>query len=152
MLITYDEPGILYDDQRVSYDGVFTDASVWPAASDVLAGVQYGPTGLEFTGDAVSGSGGTVIAYRSDVQVSTPKLHIASLKKHRTQPQERQEPAVIRARAGRKNAYATSSVSGISVVTGQPESLNVTSSTGRLDALTSTDAIYVTTTPSTASV
>ena len=152
MLITYDEPGITYDDPRVTYDGVFTDTSSWPVASDVRSGVRYGPTGDDYTGSALAGSGGTVIAYRSDVQVSTPKLHIASLKKHRTQPQERQEPAVIRARAGRKNAYATSSVSGISVVTGQPESLNVTSSTGRLDALTSTDAIYVTTTPSTASV
>ena len=150
MIITYDEPGILYDDPRVTYDGVFTDASVWPAESTVSLGVQYGPNGVDFTGSAIAGNGAQIIAYRSDVQVSIPKLHIASLKKHRTQPQER-EPAVIRARAGRKNAYATSSVSGISVVT-QPESLNITSSSDLLDAFTSTDVIYVTTTPATASV
>ena len=88
MIITYDEPGILYDDQRVTYDGVFTDASVWPGASDVRQGVQYGPNGVDFTGSAIAGNGAQIIAYRSDVQVSIPKLHIASLKKHRTQPQE----------------------------------------------------------------
>ena len=151
MIIAYDEPGILYDDPRVTYDGVFTDASVWPAESTVSLGVQYGPNGVDFTGSAIAGNGAQIIAYRSDVQVSTPTLRITSRPKRQVQPQQEREPAVIRARAGRKNAYATSSVSGISVVT-QPDSLNVTSSAGRLDALTSTDAIYVTTTTATTSV
>lgn len=118
-----------------------------------LSGLQSGSAASHFLAivqGTGTGTGSTVIAYRSDVQVSTPKLHIAALKKHRTQPQERREPAVIRARAGRKNAYVTSSVSGISVFTGQPDSLNVTPSAGRLDA--STDAIYVTTTTATTSV
>ena len=149
MIITYDEPGILYDDPRVTYDGVFTDASVWPGASDVRQGVQYGPNGVDFTGSAIAGNGAQIIAYRSDVQISTPKLRISSRPKRQVQPQQEREPAVIRARAGRKNAYVTSSVSGISVVT-QPDSLNVTPSAGRLDA--STDAIYVTTTTATTSV
>ena len=53
MLITYDEPGALYDDPRVRYDGAFTDTSVWPVASDVRLGVQYGPTGKNFTGNLI---------------------------------------------------------------------------------------------------
>ena len=78
MIITYDEPGITYDDPRVTYDGTFTDTSLWPGASDVRAGVQYGPNGVDFTGSAIAGNGATVIAYRSDVRVSTPKLRISS--------------------------------------------------------------------------
>ena len=78
MIITYDEPGISYDDPRVTYDGVFTDASVWPAESTVLLGVQYGPNGVDFTGSAIAGNGAQIIAYRSDVRVSTPKLRISS--------------------------------------------------------------------------
>lgn len=118
MIITYDEPGITYDDPRVTYDGVFTDASVWPAESTVSLGVQYGPNGVDFTGSAIAGNGAQIIAYRSEVQVSTPTLCITSRPKRQVQPQREQAPA-IRARARSKYAYVTTLIRRTEVSTEQ---------------------------------
>lgn len=126
MIITYNEPGILYDDPRVTYDGTFLDASVWPAASDVRLGIQYGPNGVDFTGSAIAGNGAQIIAYRSDVQVSTPTLRIASRQKRRTQPQQEQDLAMLRSKSRSKYAYATTS-------------------TGRTDVFTEQNEVFVTT-------
>ena len=161
MIITYDEPGILYDDPRVTYDGVFTDASVWPAESTVSLGVQYGPNGVDFTGSAIAGNGAQIIAYRSDVQVSTPTLRITSRPKRQVQPQQEQEPAMLRNKAtGNIYAFSDTTGAGLSVIMQRSEPLSVVASQRRSDVFTSiadrldafTDATYVTTTTATTSV
>ena len=143
MLITYDEPGILYDDQRVSYDGVFTDASVWPAASDVLAGVQYGPTGLEFTGDAVSGLGETAIAYRSEVQITTPTLRIVSRPLRRDALQKNQSINI--AAIGKNGIQTYHSVgSGDANVFTNEQGLSVLLTEPRAEVRTQAEELFIT--------
>lgn len=54
MIITYDEPGIRYNDTRYTYSGQLVDQSRWPIPSDVRLGVQYGPTGANYTGTLIA--------------------------------------------------------------------------------------------------
>lgn len=121
MIITYDEPGITYDDHRVTYDGVFTDASVWPAESTVSLGVQYGPNGVDFTGSAIAGNGAQIIAYRSDVQIKTPTLRIASRPKKSQKTNQDQGLQTIRPREQSKYLYSMTSVRRSDVFTEQNE-------------------------------
>ena len=126
---------------------VFTDASVWPAESTVSLGVQYGPNGVDFTGSAIAGNGAQIIAYRSDVQVSTPVLRITSRPKRRVQPQQERDPAMLRNKAtGNTYAFSENTGAGLSVITQRNESLSVVGAQRRLDVFTSTDEIAVTTT------
>ena len=126
MIITYDEPGILYDDPRVTYDGVFTDASVWPDEGDVRQGVQYGPNGVDFTGSAIAGNGAQIIAYRSDVLVSTPTTRIALRQLLRDMFQAPESMQLREKPRSKKYVYATTCVK-------------------HAEVFTSTDEIYVTT-------
>ena len=121
MIITYDEPGILYDDPRVTYDGVFTDASVWPAESTVSLGVQYGPNGVDFTGSAIAGNGAQIIAYRSDVQITTPALRIMQRPKRETTRQKEQEQKTRRSSSESKYVYATTSKQRVELFTERNE-------------------------------
>ena len=135
MIITYDEPGILYDDPRVTYDGVFTDASVWPAESTVSLGVQYGPNGVDFTGSAIAGNGAQIIAYRSDVQVSTPMLRISSQPK-RSEVRKQKPNLTVKTKSQRSRHASTYTMT----------------SEARVDVVTAKETVSVTTTVATAQV
>ena len=94
-----------------------------------------------------TGTGATVIAYRSDVQVSTPVLRITSRPKRRVQPQQEREPAMLRNKAtGNTYAFSETTGAGLSVITQRNESLSVVGHQRRFDVFTATDEIDVTTT------
>lgn len=143
MIITYDEPGITYDDPRVTYDGVFTDASVWPAESTVSLGVQYGPTGDDYTGSAISMGGAQIIAYRSDVRVSTPKLRISSRILRRDALQKNQSINI--SAIGKNGIQACHSVGlGSASVSTNEQSLSVLLIEPRAEVRTQAEELFIT--------
>jgi len=100
---------------------------IWPAPSDVMFGVHYGPTGDDFTGTAVLGNGTQIIAYRSDVHISTPTLRIALFPKNRTRPQQDRDPTSLRAKPKSKYVHATTVPLRTDVFTEQNEVFVTTS-------------------------
>lgn len=55
------------------------EVAVWPAPGDVKAGVQYGPTGVEYTGTLViTGAGEVVYATTFFVNVERREVSVSS--------------------------------------------------------------------------
>ena len=103
---------------NATFDGVRVGLT-WPAPSEVLLGVQYGPTGSDFTGTAVAGGGATVFAQHMRVTTTTDRFTI-SQKPKRDVSQAVESPVSQQGSKG-KNAYVRTSIPQHTVQTSPDE-------------------------------
>lgn len=103
---------------NATFDGVRVGLT-WPAPSEVLLGVQYGPTGSDFTGTAVAAGGEAIFVQHMRVTTTTDRFTISQKpKREASHAVERQ--ASQQGNKG-KNVYVSSPVPQYHVLTGPDE-------------------------------
>lgn len=85
-----------------SFDGIRIGLT-WPSPADVRLGVQYGPTGADYTGTLTGGTGETVFASRMSVTLTTDKLYVAQ--KPRREASSAVEPRTTQQSSKGKNVF-----------------------------------------------
>ena len=91
----------------------------WPTPSEVLLGVQYGPTGADFTGTAVAGGGATVFAEHMVVTLTIDKMTVAQ--KPKREASGAVEPRTAQQSSKGKNAFVCTATPTHYVLTSNDE-------------------------------